>query len=445
MKEFTSRKKLEKFQLERVKWTVKQAKKSPFYSERLKSIKISRVSDVISLPVTTKDDLRSNSPFGLLSVSHNKLSEYHESFGTTGVPVSSWLTKSDFDNYVDQVNRCGVEFNEKDVVLVRFPYAISVPAHIVHAAARRKGACVIPASSRTFISPHTRVIKLMQKLKATIFASLPFEAILLYETARLLGHDPKKDFKTLRAICVAGELLTQSKKELIERLWNCKVYNLYGTTETGNLAATCKKGNLHISSDHFFLEVLNPKTLEPLPLGETGILVVTTLTREAMPLIRYNLGDMGRLFSSDVCSCKSIYPVLQHFGRIDEAICYGQRFLPLGVLEEEILRFSERFKSNFWIIILLKDRILVKIESENPKAKIDLKNPLFELQSEIGVAINFELVPKGGLFAREKLLQVNPVIKPKYMTDWRTDSSHPERLDRLMVGYGTFVQTKNTL
>lgn len=442
MKEFTSKKKLEKFQLEKLKWTVKQAKKSAYYSKRLKTIKISQVSDIVKLPITTKDDLRSNSPFGLLSVSHNKLSEYHESFGTTGVPVPSLLTKSDFDNYVDQINQCGVEFNEKDVVLVRFPYAISVPAHIVHAAAKEKRACVIPASSRTFISPHTRVIKLMQKLKVTIFTSLPFEAILLYETAKLLGYDPKKDFKTLRAICVAGELLTQGKKELIERLWNCKVYNLYGTTETGNLAATCKKGNLHSSLDHFLFEVVNPKTLEPLPLGKTGILVVTTLTREAMPLIRYNVGDVVKLLPSSVCSCRSINPVLEHFGRIDEVICYGKRMLPLGILEESILNFSKELNSNFWIIILLEDKILVRIESENPEAKIDSEGLFFELQREIGIPINFELVPKGELFERKRLSEINPVIKPKYIADWRSDGSHPERLDRLMIGYHTFVEPK---
>lgn len=117
--------------------------------------------------------------------------------------------------------------------------------------------------------------------------------------------------------------------------------------------------------------------------------------------------------------------------------------LPLGILEESILNFSKELNSNFWFIILLEDGILVKIEAENPKVRIDSKGVLFELQREIGIPINFELVPKGALFERERLLEVNPVIKPKYITDWRSDGSRPETLDRLMLGYHTFIEPKD--
>jgi phenylacetate-CoA ligase len=114
---------------------------------------------------------------------------------------------------------------------VRFPYAISVPAHIVTQAARERGACVIPASSRTAISPYRRVIELLTKLDVTVLGCLPMEAIWLAEAARQMNRDPARDFPHLRAICTAGELLSDARRERIADLWNCRVYNLYGCTE----------------------------------------------------------------------------------------------------------------------------------------------------------------------------------------------------------------------
>lgn len=436
---FLSSQKLKELQLSRLKWTIEQAKKSPFYKKRLKNVKISNLEEITTLPLTTKRDMKEQVPFGFLAVPKATLARYHESFGTTDEPIPSWLTLKDFKQYVTQINQASVNFCEDDMVLIRFPYAISVPAHIVQEAAIIKGACVIAASSRTLVTPHSRIIKLMKKLKITVFTSLPFEAILLAETAKLMGYNPAKDFKELRAICVAGELLTNKMKERIERLWNVKVYNLYGTTETGNLAATCSEGNLHASSDHFLLEVIDPETQNSLSVGKRGILAVTTLTKEAMPLIRYVVGDYIKLQSSDGCKCGLTTPIVEHFGRVTDLIDFNGKKIWLSELQEVFLSMPEEIIGNFWMIIINNAGLLLKTESLNPDKNVCQKL-ITKIEKRFKIPFQIELVSEGKLFDRNKLLRVDPVIKPRYLSDWRKDGKHPETLDEILSGYRTFIE-----
>src|SRR5436305_4838478 len=189
---YWSREKIAAYQLERLRDMLTRARRSRFYAERLAGLThqieqpgcCAAAGLLTHLPLTMKEDLRAASPWGLVAVEREELFQYHESYGTTGTPVSGWLTRGDLTNYAAQINHSAVNFDRGDRVLVRFPYAISVPAHIVTQAARERGACVIPASSRTTISPYPRIIDLLTKLDVTVLACLPMEAIWLAEAAR---------------------------------------------------------------------------------------------------------------------------------------------------------------------------------------------------------------------------------------------------------------------
>lgn len=425
--------KSEKETLKKLKWSINQAKKSKFYGKKLKDFNISKLRDIRKLPFTTKHELRKGYPFDFLAVPVHETIAYHESFGTTGAPVSSWLSVRDFENYCNQILECEINFTKNDVVLIRFPYALSVPAHIVSGAARKKKACVIPASSRSLVTPYTRIIQLLKKLKVTVLGCLSLEAFLLAETARLLGYDPSEDFRELRGICTAGDLVTKSKLKFLERLWSAKIFPLFGTTETGNLAASCRYGSLHCSTKHFFFETIDPET-EELTDGR-GELVVTTLTRVALPLVRYKTGDIVQL-DDGRCPCGKTH-VLTHYGRKDESIRYPSKTITLGELEEILFASLSDWLDGLWMVTVRERDLLIKMESEKKQIPQDV---LQNIQKTLGITVNVKLVSPGDLLSREKLLRIQPIIKSTYIANWKEHGKFAFTLDELLQGYGTFVQ-----
>jgi phenylacetate-CoA ligase len=419
-------------QIERFNETLRRARSSSFYRRRLAGLPltIESLTEVRRFPITSKAELREGSPWDFVAAPQEELVEYHESFGTTGEPVSIWATKHDFSCWTKQILDCAVDFKPEDIVMIRFPYAISVPAHTVQAAARTRGACTIPVSSRTSISPFTRVIRLMDKLKGSVLACNPFEAILLGETAKLMGLDPARDFPSLRAICVAGEMLVDARKAQIERLWNVKVYNLYGSTETGNIAATCAEGKMHVSADHFLLEVLDPVTYEPLDPSQRGLLAVTTTFMEGTPLIRYDTRDIVRLLPGESCSCGSKHPVLEHFGRYDQRIRLEGEEILLGDLQETILTAPGIPIGLFWMVYLNGQGLVIRMETACDRS--GLIEAEAYLSEKLKVRCEIEPVPQGTLYDREKLLAVESVCKAKYVADWRVGGWYPRTLHELI-------------
>ncbi|MFQ5733793.1 MAG: phenylacetate--CoA ligase family protein, partial [Planctomycetaceae bacterium] len=352
-------------QLDRLRETVAAAKRSTHYGPVLSNVRLEVLDDLTALPLTTKDDVRSASPFGLVAVDRKDLFQYHESFGTTGTPASGWLTRGDLENYAAQINQTAVNLGRCDRVLVRFPYAISVPAHIVTQAARNRDACVIPASSRTAVSPHPRIVELLEKLEATVLCCLPMEAIWLAETARLMGRDATRDFPHLRAICTAGELLSDARRQRIADLWNVGVFNMYGCTEAGNIAADCEFGRLHLSWDHFVLEVLDETNWQPVAPSMLGTAVLTTLTREAMPLLRYVLGDNVRLHADHECPCGRKSPIVEHFGRDLNRFQLAGRWRFVKDLEELLLQGPVEAVGNLWLIEIRSGEVRLRVEAEH--------------------------------------------------------------------------------
>jgi phenylacetate-CoA ligase len=436
---YWSREQIASYHVDRLRETVARARRSKLYGERLNELAraieqpgCSAAAGLLCAPLTTKDDLRAASPWGLVAVEREELFQYHESFGTTGTPVSGWLTQQDLQNYAAQINQAAVNFDRGDRVLVRFPYAISVPAHIVTQAARNRGACVIPASSRTAISPYTRVIDLMTKLEVTVLGCLPMEAIWLAEAARHLGREPGRDFPHLRAICTAGELLSDARRERIAELWNCRVFNLYGCTEAGNIAADCDEGRLHLAWDHFLLEVLDEAKLTPLEPGQRGVAVLTTLTREAMPLVRFVLGDYVRLLEDHHCPCGRQAPVIEHFGRDLNRFHVADRWVYVRDLEQRLLAAPAEAIGDLWLIELRDGEVRFRAEARRPDARL-YRRLEEELGDELGVRLKIDPVSHGSLLNRGRFETVQPVNKPRVVGEPRADK-RPLTLDDLMPG-----------
>lgn len=388
---------------------LEQCRKSPFYNKRLPDKPLSSISEIKKLPFTTKEDIRNNSPFGLLSVPVKELFQYHETFGTTGIPASTWLTREDFIDFVNRINEGEIDFTQEDIVLIRFPYAISSVAHFMHAAVQAKGACVIPASSRNTISPFTRVVSLLKKLNVTVLASLPLQAILLAETAQMLGLNPRNDFPDLRAIYNGGEALPPGKRKLIEELWNVPVYDNYGMTETGPIAVACKNGKLHPFESRFIIEVLDDDYKSEVGIGNVGNLVLTTLTRKAEPLVRYITGDRVRLVKSK-CSCGAEVTIEVH-GRQQDILKIKDRLIDIWDLDDIIYSLGN---ISFWVAGPVNDKLKIVAENENLNSN-EVQKQFEFLQSKYGISIEVEYVPPGTLHDTNGLLMVGQVGKPKYI------------------------------
>lgn len=388
---------------------LKHCQASPFYRDRLPTLPLSSLEEIKQIPLTTKEDLKDISPFGLICVNPAELFQYHETFGTTGTPVSTWYTREDFRRNVQQIARWGVNFNKGDRVLIRFPYAISGIAHLIHALAQMQGACVIPAGARTTVSPFPRIINLLQKLEVTVLACLPLQAILLAETAEMLGHQPDHDFPHLRAIGTAGEVLSPARRKLLEDIWGVPVFDNYGMTEIGAAVLDCQFREPHPLEDSFIFEILGEDRATEVKPGETGYLVVTTLNRKAAPILRYFTGDRARLVQT-VCPCGKGLS-LQIVGRQEDALKVGGREFYLGDLEEIVSHLPCR---RFWVAGPSRDGLRLVVELEKPTGGISAER-LRMLEDRYNIKLEIEMVPRGTLYDRDQLLDLGVVGKPKYL------------------------------
>ncbi|WP_408976338.1 AMP-binding protein [Paenibacillus jiagnxiensis] len=369
------------------------------------------LEQILTLPLTTKEELRKGGAFSYLAVDMKEAAQYHESFGTTGEPSASWFTKEDLETGGKQIRACGVGLKPEDVVLVRFPYAMSLPAFLVQHAARQAGSLIVPASSRTPVTPYPRVLELMKRLGVTVITGLPREMELLAETARLLGSDTKTDFPSLRAICTAGELMSETRREHIAGLWGVPVYNLYGSTETGNIAAMCEQGVMHVVEEDFLVEVLNEEGSAPIAPGERGFAAVTTLSHQASPLLRYFNEDIVSIEPSD-CSCGRSGGKLVHFGRRKERIRIGGVTLDSKDIQDAVYSLSpvpdawKAVQQVNGLHFILDSHQFSKWENRSIQAH------LFEL---LGVPVTVEISEPGTLLNRDELVRNDISKKPVYI------------------------------
>lgn len=395
-------------QLDAINRILALAQASEFYRGRIPPA-IPNLEEMKNIPFTSKEDLRQHSPFGLLCVDRIELYQYHESFGTTGTPISTWFTRDDMEQIARILSCWGVNLNENDRVLIRFPYAISSPAHQLHAAAHLCNACVIPVSSRNLISPFPRVLEIMKKLEVTVLAGLPLQAVLLAETAEILGMHPSADFPHLRAICTAGEPLPDARRRLIEEIWGVPVYDHYGMTELGPTVLECTYKNPHLAEDSFYLELLDEELREEVPEGEVGQIVITSLKRRANPLIRYITGDRG-MWIKKACPCGQ-ERILRIRGRKEDVLRIGDKVFDRWTLEEMISQLPCR---RFWAAAPYGQALHLLLEKEHDEDLI-ASDLIARLEENYGVKLHVELLPKGALYDRRELLAIGIVGKPRYI------------------------------
>ncbi|GAA0498922.1 hypothetical protein GCM10008986_27550 [Salinibacillus aidingensis] len=303
-----------------------------------------------NLPVTTKEELREVEPLDLLGTDFSQVATYHETSGTTGTPTPSWYSHNDVEKEAETIIRSELNLNEQDLVLTRLPFALAIPGFIMYWACQKTGAGHLAADKLLQITPDIRVIELMKRTEPTILCCLPSEAEKLYEVSRQAGAEnpsPK-----LRALVLAGELISPARKAHFERLWGVPVYGLFGSTETGGLYTTCENGNYHMDREDVIIEIVNEHH-EPLGEDKKGYCLIST-KREGMPLVKYSNQDIVERKQSSSCGCGNSHPVLMHYGRRSDEIHYQGQTISLYELQEMV--YTLTYVPVRWQVNVYKDR-----------------------------------------------------------------------------------------
>jgi phenylacetate-CoA ligase len=333
---------LRALQARRLAETVARTARVPFYREALaragvRPESIRSVDDVRRLPFTTKEDLRQHYPLGLLAVPRAEVARVHGSSGTTGKPTFVAYTRRDLDTWSDVVARflTAGGLRPEHLVHVAFGYGLFTGAFGLHYGIEKVGAAVVPAAGGN--TP--RQVQLIQDLAADVLVCTPSYALHIGEVMQAQGLTP--DQISLRYGHFGAEPWTEELRVEIERVLGIVAFNNYGLSEVigPGVAGECHlRQGMHFSEDHFLVECLDPDTLEPLPEGELGELVITTLTKEALPVLRYRTRDLASL-DRRPCACgRTGVRMSRVKGRSDDMlIIRGVNVFPSQV-EEALLR-----------------------------------------------------------------------------------------------------------
>lgn len=357
--------------------------KKKFDSIGLKPEDISTLDDLKKIPFTVKTDLRDNYPYGFNAVGMDKIVRIHASSGTSGKPTVVTYTDNDLEMWSECVARlctmAGVD--KSDIAQVAFGYGLFTGALGLHQGLEKIGATVIPASSGNT----ERQIMLMKDLGTTVLIATPSYALYIAEMIEKLGYDIK-DFK-LRIGLFGSEATSVEMHKELERRLNIVSTDNYGLSELigPGVAGEClEKNGMHINEDCFLVEVLDPNTLEPVPEGEYGELVITALGKEAMPILRYRTKDITRILPGE-CACGRTFRRLDKFhGRTDDMlIIRGVNVFPSqieGVLMDipevgggyEIIVSRENYLDKLEVLVEVSDAALL----DNYKKLEDLRNKI---------------------------------------------------------------------
>ncbi|GAA1186084.1 hypothetical protein GCM10009654_49560 [Streptomyces hebeiensis] len=399
-----------------------RARTSPFLAPRLRGLPASPAfADLARLPLTTKEDLRDAHPFGMLAVDRTELASYHESSGTSGTPTPSYFTDADWYDITTRFVRSAVALGAADTVMVRTPYAMLTTAHQAHQAARLRGATVVPADNRSLVTPYARVVRTLRDLAVTVAWCLPSEVLLWAAAARAAGLDPARDFPALRGFLVAGEPLTEARRTRLTELWGgVPVRQDYGSTETGSLAGECPEGRLHLWADRFVAEVYDPASGRRSRHGR-GRLVLTTLFREAMPLVRYDLEDTVEV-SPEECGCGWRLPVIRVLGRTAGGLpVAGTRVAPHD-LERLVFELPARHGVLFWRARARTDLLEIEIEVTERHRAEATEALRTAARARLGVPCEVRGVPEGTVVPLDTLTRGHEFVKPKSLfgpgEDW---------------------------
>jgi len=383
---------------------------SPFYHDRMKEQNvhpddIRELADVKKLPFMFKRDLRDNYPDRIFTATQDELVRYHVSSGTTGKPTVVGYTQKDLDLWTTSLARglTSIGLGRGDVIQVSYGYGLFTGGLGMHYGAERIGATVLPTS----VGNTERQIELMQDLGATAIACTPSYLLHMGEVAEKMGVSIRKDTR-LRTGILGAEPWTEKMRVRIEDWLGIKAYDIYGTSElSGPMFTECSEQNgFHVWSDLALVEIIDPKTEEPLEPGESGEVTITILQKEALPMIRYRIGDIAAMDDA-VCACGRTNPRIHRIqGRVDDMlIIRGINVFPSQV--EHALMAIPEVGQHFQIVIERKgalDDMLVRVElkKESFSDKItDLmkirQNVEHRLRNSLNVNADVELVEPGSL------------------------------------------------
>jgi phenylacetate-CoA ligase len=396
---------LDQLQLKRLQETVARvAACVPFYKEQLARAgvrveQIRRLNDVCRLPFTSGADLRATYPQGLLAVDPARVVRLHTSSGTTGKPKALYFSRQDVENAAELMARSLVMTGAcpSDVLQNMMTYGLFTGALVMHYGAEKVGLMIIPAGPGN----SERQLMLMQDFGTSVVHVTPSYALYFASFLERKGINPHRDLR-LRKAFVGAEPYTEETRGKIERALGVDVYNSYGLSEMNGpgVAFECEqKRGMHLWEDNFLLEIIDPATGSPLPDGERGELVLTTLCREAMPLLRYQTRDITAVIP-EPCACGRTHRRLERItGRSDDMlIVRGVNVYPQQI--ERILMGMPALGRNYLITLQGLDEMTVQVELAEAgfdgqvEHLVRLQEQIVEkLRGEIMVKPKVELVP----------------------------------------------------
>lgn len=397
-------------QTERLRKTVAHCMGSAFYRKRFADAGLSpedimTLDDLKKVPFTTKQDLRDTYPFGMASIPLSECTRLHSSSGTTGNPTVILHSRRDLEEWANAVARClwKVGCRPEDVFQNTSGYGMFTGGLGFQYGAERLGMLTVPAAAGNTL----RQIKFFTDFKTTVVHAIPSYAARLYEVMCERGIDPRKD-TSLRILAIGAEPHSEDTRKRIEDMLGVKAYNSFGMSEMcgPGVAFECpRQEGMHIWEDYYIVEIIDPVTLEPVPDGEVGELVLTTLKREAMPLLRYRTRDLTRIIPGE-CPCGRHHRRIDRIkGRSDDMIILrGVNIFPIQV-EQVLMQFKE-LASDYLITLENEggnDGMTVEVEftehsldDYSALQRLE-KNITRMLRDEILVTPRVKLVPKGTL------------------------------------------------
>jgi phenylacetate-CoA ligase len=404
---------LERLQLQRLQTSVRRVYECvPFYRKQMDQAGVTpadirSLHDLQRLPFTVKDDMRANYPYGLFATPMKEIVRIHSSSGTTGKPTVVGYTRNDLDTWSDLcarfISAAGV--GPEDIAQVAFGYGLFTGGFGLHYGLERVGAAVIPASAGNT----ERHVMLLSDFGSTALIGTPSYAIHLAEAVHAAG---KRDRLKLRWGLFGAEAWTNGMREELENKLGLSATDNYGLSEIigPGVSGECeeRKEGLHISEDHFLVEIVDPETLAPLPYGARGELVITTLTKEALPLLRYRTRDITRL-DPEPCPCgRTTVRMEKVQGRTDDMlIVRGVNVFPSQV--ESVLLECEGTAPHY-LLVLRKEGVLDTLEVQVEVSENIFSDRMRELH-QLEAKIHSRLESVLGISVRLKLVEPRTIAR----------------------------------
>ncbi|WMW22456.1 phenylacetate--CoA ligase [Methanolobus mangrovi] len=377
--------------------------KKKFDAAGVKPGDIQSMDDLKKLPFTYKSDLRDTYPTGMFCVPNEQLVRFHVSSGTTGKPTVVGYTRNDINEWATSLARAltSIGVGRGDVIQISYGYGLFTGGLGLHYGAEEVGCTVLPTSSGNT----EKQLDLMQDLKSSVMACTPSYFLFMNEVANKAGISIENDTQ-LRVGIFGAEPWSEEMRSRIEEATGIKAYDVYGTSElSGPLCTECQyQDGIHIWADQFLIEVIDPETGEQLTEGERGELVITTLAKEALPLIRYRIGDIT-VINKQPCKCGRTHPrIMRVLGRADDMlIVRGINVFP-GQVESVLMTIPEVGEHFMIVVDRVNELDIMKIQIEmTDEAFSDKVNDIISLEKKVAaalknvlnLAVKVELVEKG--------------------------------------------------